>query len=228
MKILLIEDHEGVADMVARGLREADFEVVHIANGLKARILASQQHFDLFIVDIMLPGLDGLSLVKAIREGGAKQPILFLSAKRDVEDRVQGLESGGDDYLTKPFAFTELLARVRALLRRVQTEPPADRIVAGEMTLLLTDRVLNRQGQAIPLQNKEFELLRYLMEHAGEIVSKDMIIREVWNYNFNPGTNLVEVRIAALRDKVDRPFGKKSIQTIRGVGYKLVVEDAQQ
>lgn len=221
LHILLVEDNEGVADLVRQGFAELGYQVTWLVDGTLLVAKVQQESIDLVILDVMLPGKDGFALVKDLRAAGTAVPVLFLTAKSDLEDRVRGLDMGGDDYLTKPFAFSELHARVKALLRRTQTAPPSNSLVVGPLNLNLHERVLTREGREIPLQNKEFELLRFLMQHAGEIVSKRMIIEEVWNYSFNPGTNIVEVRIAALRDKVDRPFETAVIRTVRGAGYMM-------
>ncbi|CAM2010697.1 response regulator transcription factor [Acanthopleuribacter pedis] len=222
MHLLLVEDNEGVADLVQRGFDDLGYRLTWLEDGRELIATLRRDPADLVILDVMLPGKNGFELLEDMRTHELAVPVLFLSAKTELEDRVRGLDLGADDYLTKPFAFTELHARVKALLRRSQSNSrPASTLVVGPLTLDLHERRAMREGQEIALQNKEFELLRFLMQHAGEIVSKRMIIEEVWNYTFNPGTNIVEVRIAALRDKVDRPFAKSMIKTVRGAGYRL-------
>jgi len=221
MRILLIEDDKKVADFVIKGLREAGYAVDHADNGEDGFEDGRDGVFDLIIADLMLPGRDGFSLIEGLRRCGVSAPILALSALDSVDDRVRGLRKGADDYLTKPFAFAELLARVQALLRRASgaREPTALRVADLELDLL--SREARRGDQVIPLQTKEFELLEYLMRNAGMVVSKTMIIEHVWNYHFDPGTNIVEARMSRLRDKVDKPFERKLIHTIRGAGYAL-------
>ncbi len=225
MRILIIEDDARVAGFVSKGLRQEGFAVDCAANGEDGLHLASTEPYDALIVDIMLPKLDGITLTKQLRERKILTPVLFLSARGSVNDRVQGLQAGGDDYLIKPFAFTELLARVQALIRRANAIPEPMRLKVGDLEMDLAKRKVSRQGIEIPLQAKEFSLLEFLMRNAGRIVSKTMIMEHVWEYNFDPKTNVVEARICRLRDKIDRPFGKKLIHTIRGAGYLLEERD---
>jgi two-component system, OmpR family, response regulator len=221
MRALIIEDDQTIADFVARGLREGGFAVDLAADGDAGLELASSEPYDVAIVDLMLPKRDGLSVIDELRRRGRATPVLILSARRSVDDRVRGLQAGGDDYLTKPFAFAELLARVQALVRRATRSPEATTLTFGELTLdLLTRRVI-RGGTPIELRPREFALLEYLMRNAGKVVSKTMILSHVWEYNFDPQTNIVDVLVSRLRDKIDRPFEKKMLQTVRGVGYVL-------
>ena len=221
-RILVIEDDHKVAGLVESGLVEEGFVVELAVDGLRGTELALEGRFDLLIVDIMLPERDGLTLIETVRECGCQTPILVLSARHRVDDRVKGLGMGGDDYLTKPFAFAELLARVRALLRRAEArQPEATVLTVGPMALNLLTRQVTRENKTIDLQNKEFELLAYLMRHEGLVVSKGMIIKNVWKYQFDPQTNIVEVRISKLREKLDQGFHQKMIVTIRGGGYML-------
>ena len=221
MRLLLIEDDNKIAKFVSQGLKEAGFAVDHMDNGEDGLHMALNEPYDVAVIDIMLPKIDGLTLIEEMRNNGINIPVLILSARRTVDDRVRGLTSGGDDYLTKPFAFAELLARVRALLRRSTGSASALRMEVGDLVLDLRTRKVERAGLQIELQPLEFSLLEYLMRHAGQVVSKTMIMEHVWDYNFNPQTNVVEARICHLRDKVDKDFDKKLIQTIRGVGYVL-------
>ena len=225
MRILLIEDDKRVSDFVAKGLRQEGYAVDHAANGEDGLHLATTEPYDVMIVDIMLPKLDGISLTERLRREGVLTPILFLSARGSVEDRVRGLQAGGDDYLIKPFAFAELLARIQALIRRASAAPDPTHLKIGDLELDLNRRKAFREGIEIELQAKEFTLLEYLMRNAGRIVSKTMIMEHVWDYNFDPRTNVVEARICRLRDKIDRPFEKKLIHTIRGAGYPLEEQD---
>jgi len=220
MRVLLVEDDSKVAEFIKRGLTEEGFAVDHVDNGNDGFVYGQNNFYSVLIVDIMLPGLDGLSLVSKLREEGIKTPILVLSARQSVDDRVAGLRTGSDDYLTKPFAFTELLARIQALVRRSSgLNKEMTKLTVADLNLNLLTREAERQGQVIPLQNKEFELLEYLMRNHGRVVSKTMIIEHVWNYDFDPQTNVVEVRVSRLRDKIDKGFEKKLIHTIRGAGY---------
>ncbi len=223
MKVLLIEDDALTAGFIRKGLEQAGFTVEHVADGRAGLFRAVTEPFDAAVVDIMLPKMDGLSLVRRMRQKKVTTPVLFLSAKRSVDDRVTGLEAGGDDYLVKPFAFTELLARVQALIRRAAGVADPTLLVVGDLELDVVHRKVRRGGEVIELQPREFALLEFLMRHAGRPVSKTMIIEHVWEYNFDPGTNVVEARICRLRDKIDRPFPKKLLHTIRGIGY--VIED---
>lgn len=228
MRALIVEDDATIADFVARGLREAGFSVDHAPDGNTgldlARDAGSQgSPYDVAIIDLMLPGRDGLSLIKEMRQGNLTTPVLILSARRTVDDRVKGLESGGDDYLTKPFAFPELLARVQALIRRSSGAPAASQLVVGDLTLDLLSRRATRAGRDIELRPREFSLLEYLMRNAGRVVSKTMILSHVWDYSFDPRTNVVDVLVHRLRDKIDRDFDVKLIHTVRGIGYVLKV-----
>jgi two-component system OmpR family response regulator len=221
MRALIIEDDQTIADFVARGLREAGFAVDVAADGDAGLELASTEPYDAAIVDLMLPKRDGLSVIDELRRRGRSTPVLILSARRTVDDRVRGLQAGGDDYLTKPFAFAELLARVQALVRRATRSPEPTTLTVGDLSLDLLSRRVTRGGTAIELRPREFALLEYLMRNAGKVVSKTMILSHVWEYNFDPQTNIVDVLVSRLRDKVDRPFEKKMLQTVRGVGYVL-------
>ncbi len=221
MHALIIEDDRAIADFIARGLREAGFAVDVAINGEEGLEAALTQEPDIAIVDLMLPGRDGLSLIDELRRQGRSTPVLILSARRSVDDRVRGLQAGGDDYLTKPFAFAELLARVQALVRRATRTPEATTLSVGDLTLDLLSRKVTRAGQPIELRPREFALLEYLMRNAGKVVSKTMILSHVWEYNFDPQTNIVDVLVSRLRDKIDRPFDVKLLQTVRGVGYVI-------
>jgi len=221
MRILLVEDDVKIAYFIIKGLRSAGYAVDHAPDGEEGLHLALTQPYDTAIIDIMLPKRDGLSLIKEMRARKVNTPVLILSARGSVDDRVKGLETGGDDYLTKPFAFSELLARVQALIRRAGGISDPTRLSQGDLSVNLLTREVTRGGRNIVLQPLEFSLLEYLMRNAGRIVSKTMIMEHVWDYNFDPQTNVVEARISRLRDKIDRGFEKKLIHTVRGVGYVL-------
>jgi len=221
MRILLIEDDVKVASWVTRGLKEAGFAVDLAADGEEGLHRALTETYDTAIVDIMLPKLDGLSLIEELRRQKVSTPILILSAKRSVDDRVQGLQRGSDDYLTKPFALSELLARVQALIRRASATSEPNSLVVGDLSLDLITRVVRRGDKEISLQPKEFALLEYLARNAGKVVSRTMIMEHVWDYNFDPMTNVVDARICKLRDKIDKDFGTKLLHTAWGAGYVL-------
>jgi two-component system OmpR family response regulator len=221
VRALLVEDDVTIGDFVVRGLREAGFAVDHVADGEVGLTTALQQPYDVAIVDLMLPRRDGLSLIEELRTRGVTTPVLILSARRSVDDRVHGLQSGGDDYLTKPFAFAELLARVQALVRRATRAPEPTTLTVDDVVLELLSRKVTRGGTALDLRPREFTLLEFLMRHAGHVVSKTMILSHVWEYNFDPQTNVVDVLVSRLREKIDRPFEKKLLHTVRGVGYVL-------
>jgi two-component system OmpR family response regulator len=218
---LIIEDARAIADFVARGLREAGFAVDIAADGEEGLTAATTRNPDVVIVDLMLPKRDGLSVIDELRKRGRATPVLILSARRSVDDRVRGLQAGGDDYLTKPFAFAELLARVQALVRRASRAPEATTLGVDDLTLDLLTRKVTRGATTIELRPREFALLEYLLRNAGKVISKTMILSHVWEYNFDPQTNVVDVLVSRLRDKIDRPFDKKLLQTVRGVGYVL-------
>ena len=221
MRILVVEDDKKIAALIVKGLTQSGFTVDHAPDGEQGLRMASSDPYGAAIVDIMLPKLDGLTLVAKLRQGKVALPVIILSAKRTVSERVKGLAAGGDDYLAKPFAFSELLARVQALLRRVSDVPESTRLAAGDLTLDLVTREVARGGQSIVLQSREFKLLEYLLRHQGKPVSKVMLLESLWGYDFDPQTNVVDVLVCRLRDKVDKPFDGKMIQTIRGVGYVL-------
>jgi two-component system OmpR family response regulator len=221
MRLLLIEDDIKIALFVKTGLKEAGFAVDHATRGPEGLHMALMEPYDLAVIDIMLPQLDGLTIISEMRNKKIATPVLILSAKRSVDERVKGLKIGGDDYLTKPFAFSELLARVQALIRRSsQTIAPSE-LKAADLTLNIQTRRVARAGREIDLQPLEFSLLEYLLRNVDRIVSKTMIMEHVWDYNFSPQTNVVEARICCLRDKIDKSFEKKLIHTVRGVGYVL-------
>ncbi len=221
MRTLVVEDDRKIASFVVKGLKQSGFAVDHCADGEAGLLLARSTEYDAAVIDIMLPKLDGLSLVQQLRKDGVQTPVIFLSAKAAVDDRVKGLQAGGDDYLTKPFAFSELLARVQALIRRATQSAEPTRLTVGDLTLDLLTREVTRGGQKIELQTREFSLLEYLMRHAGRVVTKTMILEHVWDYSFDPQTNVVDVLVHRLRSKVDKDFPKKMISTLRGVGYVL-------
>ena len=221
MRALLVEDDDTIADFVARGLREAGFAVDREADGATGLTAALDHSYDVAIVDLMLPKRDGLSLIEDLRARKIALPVLILSARRSVDDRVRGLQSGGDDYLTKPFAFAELLARVQALVRRSTRTPEPTTLTVDNLVLDLLSRRVTRDGKPIELRPREFALLEYLMRNAGKVVSKTMILSHVWEYSFDPQTNIVDVLVSRLREKIDRPFEQKLLQTVRGVGYVL-------
>jgi two-component system, OmpR family, response regulator len=221
MRILVVEDDSKIASFVVNGLRQAGYAVDHVADGDEGLNLATMTPYDAAVVDIMLPKKDGLSVIEEIRRRKISTPVIILSAKRSVEDRVNGLYKGSDDYLTKPFAFSELLARVQALIRRASTVTESTRLTVSDLTLDVLKRETYRGDEKIDLQPREFALLEYLMRNAGRAVSKTMILEHVWDYSFDPQTNVVDVLVCRLRNKVDRNFEKKLIHTIRGIGYVL-------
>ena len=219
VRILVVEDDPKIASFVAGGLRQHGFAVDLAGDGDEALALVATTPFDAAVVDVMLPRLDGLSLVRRLRAGGNALPVLFLSARSRVDDRISGLQAGGDDYLTKPFAFSELLARVQALIRRATRAPEATRLAAGDVQLDLVTREVLVGGRPVELQPREFTLLEYLLRHAGRPVTKTMILEHVWDYSFDPQTNVVDVLVHRLRAKMDPDH--RRIETIRGVGYVL-------
>jgi DNA-binding response OmpR family regulator len=225
--VLIVEDDATIGDFVAKGLRESGFAVEQAPDGETAVRLASSEPFDAAIVDVMLPRMDGLTVIDTLRARGVRTPVLILSAKRSVDDRVRGLQAGGDDYLTKPFAFAELLARLHALIRRASGTTEPTRLSHADLTLDLLTRRVERDGHPIELRPREFALLEYLMRNAGKVVSKTMILSRVWDYNFDPRTNVVDVLVHRLREKIDREFEPKLLQTRRGMGYMLDAPPAE-
>jgi len=219
MKLLVVEDDEKIASFVVKGLRQSGCAVDHCADGEAGLARLRTGAYDAAVVDLMLPKLDGLSLLQQARAEGCRLPVLILSARSSVDDRVRGLQAGGDDYLTKPFAFSELLARLQALVRRASRAAEPTRLVVGDLTLDLLARQATRAGQRIELQPREFALLEYLMRNAGRVVTKTMILERVWDYSFDPQTNVVDVLVHRLRSKVDS--ARNLIHTMRGVGYVL-------
>jgi two-component system OmpR family response regulator len=225
MRVLVVEDDQKIASFVVGGLKQAGLVAHALANGEAALRLVNAEHFDLLIVDIMLPGLDGRALIERMRQEKIRTPVLILSAKRTVDDRVRGLQMGGDDYMTKPFAFSELLARAQALIRRSTGAAEMTKLSVGDLEMNLITREVARAGRKIDLPPREFLLLEYLMRNAGRVVSRTMIMEHVWDYNFDPMTNVVEARVCKLREKIDKDAATKLIHTIRGFGY-VVREDS--
>lgn len=221
MKVLLVEDDVVTASFIQKGLTQAGFLVDHACDGENGKQRMMTGEYDVAVIDLMLPKLDGLALIRDIRAAKVNVPVIILSAKGSVDERIQGLQEGGDDYITKPFAFSELLARIQALVRRVQGISEPTSLVVGDLTMNLLSRKVARSTREIHLQPREFALLEYLMRNAGRVVSKTMIMEHVWDYNFDPQTNVVEARICRLRDKIDALCDRKLIHTIRGVGYVL-------
>jgi len=219
--VLIVEDDATIGDFVAKGLRESGFAVEQAPDGETAVRLATSEPFDAAIVDVMLPRMDGLTVIDTLRARGVRTPVLILSAKRSVDDRVRGLQAGGDDYLTKPFAFAELLARLHALIRRASGTTEPTRLSHADLTLDLLTRRVERDGRPIELRPREFALLEYLLRNAGRVVTKTMILSHVWGYSFDPGTNVIDVLVSRLRDKLDKPFPTRLLHTVRGAGYVL-------
>ncbi len=222
MRILMVEDDPTVAGFVVKGLREAGHVVEHADNGRDGLFLAASEGFDAIILDRMLPGgIDGIRILETLRSQHNAVPVLVLSALSQVDERVAGLKAGGDDYLTKPFAFSELLARVEALTRRGKSEGPQTRLVVGDLEMDLLSRGVKRGASKIDLQPREFRLLEYLMRHAGQVVTRTMLLEGVWDYHFDPQTNVIDVHVSRLRQKIDKPFATAMIHTIRNAGYML-------
>jgi len=224
MRILLVEDDRKIAAFILKGLKAEGFAVDHAADGENGLHFALTEPYDAAVVDIMIPKKDGLSLIEEMRRESVKTPVIILSAKSSVDDRVRGLQSGGDDYLTKPFAFSELLARIQALIRRSSEQSEPTKLTVADVTMNLITREVVRAGKKIDLQPLEFSLLEYLMRNAGRVVSKTMIMEHVWDYYFDPQTNVVESRIYKLREKLDKSFPTRFIHTVRGVGYVFKAE----
>jgi len=223
MRILVIEDDASVAEFLCGGLREAGHVVDHADNGKDGLFLATTESYDAMIVDRMLPGVDGLSVVRTLRASDNDTPVIILSALGQVDDRVKGLQAGGDDYLTKPFAFSELAARLEALLRRQRGSggAPETTLTVGPLEMDLLRREVRRDGEIIELQPRDFQLLEYLMRHAGQVVTRTMLLEKVWDYHFDPQTNVIDVHISRLRSKIDKGQAQALIQTVRGAGYKI-------
>jgi two-component system OmpR family response regulator len=222
MKVLLVEDNERVTRFVTKGLKEAGHTADHADNGRDGLFLAASEPYDVIIMDRMLPGnIDGLSIIAALRQTGNLTPILILSALGEVDERIKGLRAGGDDYLTKPFAFGELLARLDALSRRVRQDGAATSLEVADLSMDLLSRKVARGSRAIVLQPREFKLLEYLMRHAGQVVTRTMLLEHVWDYHFDPQTNVVDVHISKLRQKIDADSERPLLRTVRNAGYML-------
>ena len=226
MKILLVEDNERVSQFVRQGLNEAGHVVDHAATGDHGLSLASSEKYDAMILDRMLPGgIDGLTIIETLRKAGNATPILILSALADVDERIRGLRAGGDDYLAKPFALGELLARLEALLRRSQKPEAQTSFSVGDLQLDLLSRKVARGGKPIQLQPREFKLLEFLMRHAGQVVTRSMLLENVWDYHFDPQTNVIDVHISKLRQKIDAGFDRPLLHTVRSAGYRLSADE---
>jgi two-component system, OmpR family, response regulator len=226
MKVLLIEDNERVSQYILKGLAESGHTAEHAGSGRTGMTLASSRSYDAIIVDRMLPGdIDGLAIITALRKSGKLTPILILSALSEVDERIRGLRAGGDDYLTKPFAFGELLARLDALTRRSQPESVQTRLAVGDLQVDLLTRKVVRGSRDITLQPREFKLLEYLMRHANQVVTRAMLLENVWDYHFDPQTNLIDVHISKLRQKIDADFERPLLRTVRNAGYTLTSDD---
>ncbi len=223
MRILVIEDDKDVASFIRNGLAQAGCNVDHAANGKDGLFLATTESYDALVVDRMLPGIDGLTVIRTLRASANTTPVLILSALGEVDDRVKGLKAGGDDYLVKPFAFSELLARLEALARRANTanDAPANVLKVADLEMDLLRREVRRSGRPIDLQPREFQLLEFLLRRAGQVVTRTMLLEGVWDYHFDPQTNVIDVHISRLRSKIDRGFERPLLHTVRGAGYRL-------
>lgn len=219
MRILVVEDDQPVADYIVKGLREAGHAVDHAGDGRDGLFLAAGENYDVMVIDRMLPNVDGLSIIKTIRASENSTPVVILSALADVEERVKGLRAGGDDYLVKPFAFSELLARLEAQVRRASAQPEQTTIRVGDLVIDLLSRECRRGDKRIDLKQREFQLLEFIMRHAGQVVTRTMILESVWDYHFNPQTNVIDVHISRLRQKIDKGFDQPLLHTVRGAGY---------
>lgn len=222
MKILLIEDDKESAKYLVKGLREQGHVIDHAANGKDGLFLATTEKYDAMIVDRMVPEVDGMTIVQTLRASGNETPILFLTALDKVEEKVKGLRAGADDYLAKPYSFTELMARLETIARRKGGEKAVTKLSCGELEMDLLTRTVRRAGKDIELQAREFALLEYLMRNSGTVITRTMLLENVWDYNFDPQTNVIDVHISRLRQKIDKGFDKSMIQTLRGAGYRLV------
>ena len=225
MRVLIIEDDTETADFIARGLSEAGAVADQAATGTDGLFMASEGDYDALVVDRMLPRIDGLNLVQMLRKSGIDTPVLFLTAVSGLGDRVDGLEAGGDDYMVKPFAFSELHARLRAILRRGPVRAAETVLTVADLTLDRLSRKVTRAGQTIDLQPREYRLLEYLLNHAGEVVTRTMLLEKVWDFHFEPKTSVVETHVSRLRAKIDRPFDTELIRTVRGAGYVIAAPD---
>ncbi|MFE8070155.1 response regulator transcription factor [Marinobacteraceae bacterium S3BR75-40.1] len=222
MRVLVIEDDQEVANYLIKGLRESDFVVDHAPDGKEGMMLANSEEYDVMIIDRMLPSMDGLNIIKTVRATGNQTPVLILSALGDVDARVEGLRGGGDDYLTKPFSFTELLARLEALARRSKSTSETETVLnVADLEMDLLARTVKRSGQQIDVQPREFRLLEYLMRNAGQVLTRTMLLEKVWDYHFDPQTNVIDVHISRLRSKIDKGFERPLLHTVRGAGYML-------
>ena len=221
MRVLLVEDDQSVADYIVKGLIESGFEVDHLADGAAGLAQADNTQYSVVILDRMLPNTDGLTILKAMRAAENPTPVLVLSALGEVSDKVEGLRAGGDDYLAKPFAFSELLARLEALVRRGDGAGPQTRLQVADIEMDLLTHDVTRAGKKITLQPREFRLLEYLMKHESQVVTRTMLLENVWDYHFDPQTNVIDVHISRLRQKIDKDFAQPLLNTVRGVGYML-------
>ncbi len=221
LHILIVEDDVEAAETMARGLAEAGHEADRAEDGAIGLDMARQGGFDVLVVDRMMPRMDGIAMVETLRREGDRTPVLFLSALGEIDDRVAGLKAGGDDYLVKPYAFAELIARVEALARRHETGSVQTVLKVGELEMDLIHRTVRRQGKEIDLQPREFQLLEFMMRHAGQSVTRTMLLEKVWEYHFDPQTNVIDVHISRLRSKIDKGFDRPMLQTVRGAGYRL-------
>jgi len=221
MRILVVEDDKGTARFIKKGLSEEGFMADAVSGGEEGLFMATTEIYDLIILDVMLPEINGFEVLRAIRQKGVSTPVLFLTAKDEKEDIIHGLDLGADDYLVKPFAFAELLARIRAVLRRGQTSDQMQKLIIGDLVLDRVTRQARRNDKVIELTAKEFQLLEYMMRNAGQILTKTMILDRVWGYDFDTQSNIIEVHVNRLRTKVDKDFSTKLIHTVRGVGYVI-------
>lgn len=221
MRILIVEDDREAASYIRKGLRESGHVVDHAGDGEEGLEMARAAEYDVLVVDRMMPRMDGLSMIEALRGDEDRTPVLILSALGEVDNRVEGLKAGGDDYLVKPYAFAELLARVEALARRRDPEAVRTKLVVGDLEMDLLARTVVRETEEILLQPREFRLLEFLMKHSGQVVTRTMLLEKVWDYHFDPQTNVIDVHISRLRSKIDRPFDRALLHTVRGAGYRL-------